>query len=249
MRLDKLFSELGILSRSEIKKELKNGKISVNDVPVKSADYRISPEHDRLCYNGTPVVYEEFVYYILNKPAGVISATEDRQCPTAMSLVPDRRKDLSLVGRLDKDTTGILLVTNDGQFLHELMSPKKHVSKTYYARIKGRVTEKEVLLFRQGLDIHDEKPTLPSELKILLSDEVSKIELTIYEGRYHQVKRMFESVGMEVLTLERLRIGGLALDPDHFPGICKKVSKSYLTDQIYQTDHSDKNLSESNLPF
>lgn len=233
MRLDKIFSNLGILTRKEVKEEIKKGKIKVNNEVVKKSDFDVNVEKDGITYKEQKVVYEEFVYYILNKPEGVITAREDNLNKTVMDLIDDPRSDLSPVGRLDKDTTGLLIITNDGAFLHELMSPKKHVSKTYKATIQGKVTEEDTKKFKEGLNIGDDKLTLPAELNILKSDEVSEIEVTIYEGRYHQVKRMFKSVGKEVLTLERISIGNLKLDESIKRGSYIKVTKDYLIDKIY----------------
>ena len=166
---------------------------------------------------------------MLNKPAGVISATEDAAARTVLDLIATKkRKDLFPVGRLDKDTEGLLLITNDGELAHRLLSPKKHVDKVYFARIAGRVTEEDREAFAIGVDIGDEKLTLPAELRILCSDEVSEIELTIREGRFHQVKRMFEAVGKEVIYLKRLSMGQLVLDDSLNVGAYRELTKEEL---------------------
>lgn len=165
-------------------------------------------------YQGQMVAYAEYEYYMLNKPAGVVSATEDKNDSTVLDLIDEKqRKDLFPVGRLDKDTEGLLLITNDGELAHQLLSPKKHVDKVYFARIDGKVTEEDVRKFAEGLEIGEEKPILPAHLEILKSEEISKIRLTIREGKFHQVKRMFHAVGKEVIYLKRLQMGSLVLDP------------------------------------
>ena len=163
---------------------------------------------------GQMVAYAEYEYYMLNKPAGVVSATEDKNDSTVLDLIDEKqRKDLFPVGRLDKDTEGLLLITNDGELAHQLLSPKKHVDKVYFARIDGKVTEEDVRRFAEGLEIGEEKPTLPAHLEILKREEISEIRLTIREGKFHQVKRMFHAVGKEVIYLKRLQMGSLVLDP------------------------------------
>ena len=163
---------------------------------------------------------------MLNKPAGVISAASDRQETTVIDLIKDRKRDnLFPVGRLDKDTEGLLIITNNGELAHRLLSPKKHVDKVYFARINGQVTQSDVDIFSRGVDIGDEKPTLPADLVICTSDEVSEIRLTIREGRFHQVKRMFQAVGKEVVYLKRLRMGGITLDERLKPGEYRRLTE------------------------
>ncbi|MDU7709184.1 MAG: 16S rRNA pseudouridine(516) synthase, partial [Clostridium sp.] len=164
-----------------------------------------------------------------NKPAGVISATEDPRQRTVIDLITSRqRDDLFPVGRLDKDTEGLLLITNDGALAHRLLSPKKHVDKVYYARIQGVVTAADAEAFAVGLDIGDEKRTLPAKLDILESGEISKIRVTIREGRFHQVKRMFQAVGKEVIYLKRLQMGSLKLDENLETGAYRELTKEEL---------------------
>lgn len=157
--------------------------------------------------------YEDFVYIMLHKPAGVVSATEDRRERTVLDLLGDGcKRDIFPAGRLDKDTEGLLLLTNDGELAHQLLSPRKHVDKTYYVQLQGTLTEEHCTLFTRGLDIGDEKLTLPAGLKILKAGEKSEALVTIQEGRFHQVKRMFQAVGCEVTYLKRLSMGPLVLD-------------------------------------
>lgn len=228
MRLDKFLVENQIGSRSEVKNYIKKGLVTKNGQLAKKPEEQINEAEDCICFKGQEIKYEPFVYYILHKPAGVITATEDKKQKTVLDLLKDEnRKDLFPVGRLDKDTEGLLLITNDGALAHNLLSPKKHVPKTYYAKVSGEVTEKEVQLFSEGLDIGDEKQTLPAKLKILAchtEEKISEIELTITEGRFHQVKRMFQAVGMEVVYLKRITMGNLVLDDTLPKGSYQKIS-------------------------
>ena len=186
----------------------------VNGEVVKKPELKINETTDQILCQGKKASYQKNIYLMLHKPAGVVSATEDNREKTVLDLVrpEDRKNGLFPVGRLDKDTEGLLLLTDDGELAHRLLSPKKHVDKTYYAKIDGQVTEEHVKQFREGLDIGDEKKTLPAVLTILLSGPVSEIEVTIHEGRFHQIKRMFEAVGCKVTYLKRLSMGSLVLD-------------------------------------
>ena len=213
MRLDKYLADMSIGTRSEVKSYIKQGKIEVDGCIVKAPEHKIAVGVQQVSYNGIPIVYETYVYYMLNKPAGVISATMDKQDKTVLDLISDtKRKDLFPVGRLDKDTEGLLLITNDGELAHRLLSPKKHVDKVYYAKVEGIVTEADQKTFEEGVQIGAGEVTKPAKLSILKSDEISEIELTIQEGKFHQVKRMFEAVGKKVIYLKRLSMGSLQLD-------------------------------------
>lgn len=229
MRLDKYLSEIGCGTRSEVKKEIAKGQVRVNDIVIKKPEFKLDTEADRVSFQETPVDYAEYEYYMLNKPGGVVSATEDPRETTVVDLIAQRhRQDLFPVGRLDKDTEGLLLITNDGVLAHRLLSPKKHVDKTYYAKILGKVTEEDVSVFADGIDIGDDKPTMPAKLVILNSGSESEIKLTIREGRYHQVKRMFCALGKEVLYLKRLTMGHLVLDETLKPGEYRKLTKKEI---------------------
>ena len=196
IRLDKYLADMGLGTRSQIKKEIRSGQVVVNGISICRPEVKIDTGQDKVIFHGEPVTYEEYEYFMLNKPAGVISAASDRQETTVIDLIKDRKRDnLFPVGRLDKDTEGLLIITNNGELAHRLLSPKKHVDKVYFARINGRVTQSDVDIFSRGVDIGDEKPTLPADLVICTSDEVSEIRLTIREGRFHQVKSMFQAVG------------------------------------------------------
>ena len=214
MRVDKLLSNVGVASRAELKKYCKQGLISVNGKVINNPGVQVDSENDDVRFNGEKMVYREFVYIMLNKPDGYISATFDKYDPIVLDLIDQSYLVFEPfpVGRLDKDTEGLLVLTNDGQLAHRVLSPKKHVPKTYYAKIQGKVTEEDILAFEKGVILDDGYETMPSQLKILKSDDMSEIELTIHEGKFHQVKRMFESVGKKVVYLKRLSMGKLKLD-------------------------------------
>lgn len=221
MRLDKYLAEMGVGTRQEVKKQIRQGKAAVNGTVVKAADTKIDENCDEVTICGRNISYVSYEYYMLNKPAGVVSATEDRRDTTVIDLIKEKkRKDLFPVGRLDKDTEGLLLITNDGDLAHRLLAPKKHVDKVYYAKIDGMVTEEDVKRFAEGIDIgaEEEEMTRPAKLDIMRSAEESEIRLTIHEGKFHQVKRMFLAVGKEVTYLKRERMGTLCLDENLKPG-------------------------------
>lgn len=219
IRIDKLLAHMGLGTRSEIKKAVKLGKVSVDGRVIKDSGLIVDPELAEVAFEGTPVVYRDVVYLMLNKPAGVISATEDSRERTVIDLLEpeDRLLEPFPVGRLDKDTVGLLLLTNDGQLAHELLSPRKHVAKTYEAEVHGNVGEEDKLLFATGVTLDDGYITMPAELHILSKEQreediFSTISLTIMEGKFHQVKRMFEAVGKKVIYLKRVSMGPLKLD-------------------------------------
>ena len=232
IRLDKYLADMGCGTRQEVKKLIRSGQVSVNGAVVKKPETKVEQTVQEVCLNGEKVGYESFEYYMLNKPAGVISATEDRSCQTVVDLIQEKkRKDLFPVGRLDKDTEGLLLITNDGELAHRLLSPKKHVDKCYFARVSGKVTEDDVRSFENGVNIGSlEQPeiTMPGKLEIITSDEISQIRLTIQEGKFHQVKRMFRAVGKEVIYLKRLRMGTLVLDENLSIGEYRPLTKEEL---------------------
>ena len=202
------------MSIYKLKKICKNGLVKVNGKVINNPGVQVDSESDDIRFNGEKIVYREFVYIMLNKPDGYISATFDKYDPIVLDLIDQSYLVFEPfpVGRLDKDTEGLLVLTNDGQLAHRVLSPKKHVPKTYYAKIQGKVTEEDILAFEKGVILDDGYETMPSQLKILKSDDMSEIELTIHEGKFHQVKRMFESVGKKVVYLKRLSMGKLKLD-------------------------------------
>lgn len=214
LRIDKVLSNVGYGSRAEIKRYCKYGIITVNGDVVNNPGLQVDPENDEIIFDGDAVSYREFVYIMLNKPDGYISATFDKYDPIVLDLIDPSYLAFEPfpVGRLDKDTEGLLVLTNDGKLSHRVLSPKKHVPKTYYAKIEGIVTEEDIKAFKKGVVLDDGYETMPAQLEILKSDEISEIELTIHEGKFHQVKRMFESVGKKVVYLKRLSMGKLKLD-------------------------------------
>ena len=206
MRLDKYLADMSLGTRSEVKDLIRKGKITVNEKTVKDASYQVK-DSDIVACSGQEVSYVEYEYYLLNKPQGYICALEDKRHPVIMELIRSKRKDLVPVGRLDLDTEGAILITNDGQLNHFLLSPKNHVPKTYYVETDKAIPETTVELFAQGIDLGD-FTAAPAELRLL---EERKAELTIHEGKFHQVKRMFEKAGCTVTFLKRLRFGPLDL--------------------------------------
>lgn len=222
IRLDKYLADMGAGTRQEVKRKIRKGLVSVNHETVNAPDLKIREGDDVVFLEGQEIGYAAYEYYMLNKPAGVVSATADPRDLTVVDLIREkRRKDLFPVGRLDKDAEGLLLITNDGALAHKLLSPRRHVDKTYYARIRGRVTQEDVRAFAEGLDIGEDgqsERTMPGILEVIASNTESEIRLTIQEGKYHQVKRMFRAVGKEVVYLKRERMGALVLDANLDPG-------------------------------
>ncbi|MEO4051883.1 pseudouridine synthase [Solibacillus sp. CAU 1738] len=214
MRLDKLLANMGYGSRKEVKQLLKQKAVTIDGVEVKDPAMKVDPEKQNVSVFGERVEYVEFIYLMMNKPQGVISATEDKYDKTVIDLLDPLAQHFKPfpVGRLDKDTEGLLLITNDGNLAHNLLSPKKHVPKVYYALIDGVVTQSDIDAFAQGVELEDGYMTMPGHLVILKSAEQSEIELTIQEGKFHQVKRMFEAVDKKVTYLKRLSMGSLKLD-------------------------------------
>ncbi|MCB7303306.1 pseudouridine synthase [Bariatricus massiliensis] len=229
IRLDKYLADMGVGTRSEVKNFIRRGMVTVDGAAASRPEQKIQPERQTVMVNGSQVCYVEFEYYMLNKPAGVVSAVTDTREKTVLDLLTGKkRKDLFPVGRLDKDTEGLLLITNDGELSHRLLSPSKHVDKTYFARIQGRATADDIRAFSEGIDIGDEKPALPAVLKILKTGDTSEVEITIQEGRFHQVKRMFEAVGKKVIYLKRLSMGSVVLDETLPPGGYRELTKEEL---------------------
>ena len=209
VRVDKILSELGFGSRQEIKKYVKAGKIRINDNIVKKSEEKLNSEVDKLFFEGKEVEVEEFETFILYKPAGYVCATKDNVHKTVMELIDSKRKNIVPVGRLDLDTEGILILTNDGDLNHRLVSPSSHVDKTYYAIFEGKLNENAVEMTKNGLDIGEGEVSKPAKLEIISSNEIM---LTIHEGKFHQVKRMVKALGGEVTYLKRVAFGGLRLD-------------------------------------
>ena len=223
MRLDKYLAEMGAGTRSELKKAVRAGRVTINGVKVKDSSIHVG-EDDVVSMDGIEIKYERFVYYLMNKPAGVISATEDPRERTVLDLIGgQQRRGLFPVGRLDKDTEGLLLITNDGELAHRLLSPGRHVDKVYFARLDGPVGERERELFAQGLRVDETLTAMPAVLEIL--EPANEVRVTIREGKFHQVKRMFAAVGREVLYLKRLSMGPLTLDNGLAAGAYRRLTE------------------------
>ncbi|WP_114296717.1 pseudouridine synthase [Anaerobacterium chartisolvens] len=225
-RLDKILSNLGYGTRKEIKQAVRSGLVKVDGIFVSDSGMHVDPYGSRIEIAGETVNYKKHIYVMMNKPPGVVSATYDKRLKTVADILPDSFKVFELfpVGRLDIDTEGLLLMTNDGQLAHGLLSPRRHVSKRYYAVVDGEVTGEDVLSFKEGITIDDGYTTMPSELQILEAGRQSKIELTIYEGKFHQVKRMFQAVGKRVEYLKRIQMGGLRLDEHLKTGASRELT-------------------------
>ncbi|NRN78601.1 Ribosomal large subunit pseudouridine synthase B [Lactobacillus helveticus] len=218
MRIDKYLANMNVGSRKEVHVLIKKGIVTVNGDVVKTPKQQVK-ESDEVLVDGQEVNYQKYHYFLMNKPKGVLSATEDRSQRTVISLLKlqDQYQGITPVGRLDKDTTGLLLLTNDGQLNHELLAPNKHVDKIYRAKIAGVADDETVKTFASGMTLGDGTKLKPAELKILAQDEEhdsSEIEIKIREGKYHQIKRMFGAVGMKVVELERISMGKLKLPKD-----------------------------------
>ena len=232
MRLDKFLVACAVGSRTEVKNFLKSGRVTVNGKKEKSAKLQINEDTDEICFDGEKLEYEEFVYYMMNKPQGVISATEDSKHKTVLDLMDDyaRAKEVFPVGRLDIDTHGLLLLTNDGKLAHALLSPKRHVDKTYLAQINGVMTDADVETFAQGVPLKD-FTCQPAKLELVSIDtekEESLVRVTIAEGKFHQIKRMVAYCGKEVVDLQRLTMGTLTLDENLKRGEWRRLSKEEL---------------------
>jgi len=232
MRLDKYLVACAVGSRTEVKNFLKSGRVTVNGKKEKSAKLQINEDTDEICFDGQKLDYEEFVYYMMNKPQGVISATEDPKHKTVLDLLDDlaRSKEVFPVGRLDIDTHGLLLLTNDGKLAHALLSPKRHVDKTYLAQINGVMTDEDIETFAQGIPLKD-FTCQPAKLELVSVDtekNQSLVRVTIAEGKFHQVKRMVAYCGKEVVDLQRLTMGTLTLDEDLKRGEWRRLTKDEL---------------------
>ena len=242
-RLDKILADSGLGTRSSVRDLIKSGTVKVNGISEKDPGKKVDTDMDEIIVRGELIDFRDKAYYMLNKPAGVITATEDKKQTTVIDLIKDKkRRDLFPVGRLDKDTVGLLLITNDGDLAHRLLAPGKHVKKTYLVRVDGIITDEIKSGIEKGVDIGDEKLTAPAELREIklledagvtaageqAADGVSEAEITITEGRYHEIKRMFEAFGLNVIYLKRLSMGGLKLDPDLQEGQWKILSEEEI---------------------
>jgi 16S rRNA pseudouridine516 synthase len=225
MRLDKFLCHMKKGTRSQVKKDIRAGLVTVNGVVVKNPDFSVDEKKDTVCCQGVPCFYETYVYYMLHKPAGVVSARSDRQEKTVIDLLcAEQQDDLFPVGRLDKDTEGLLLITNDGELAHALLSPKRHVEKEYECKLAHPLNDQEIEQLEQGVDIGEKQPTKPARVQVTADG----IRLVIMEGKFHQVKRMLQAVDNEVLYLKRIRMGNLVLDETLPKGSYRRLSEGEL---------------------
>lgn len=232
MRLDKVLAHYGIGSRKEVKNYIRKGYVTINDKVIKKDDFKVDIVHDEIFFDGQQVIYKEFVYLMLHKPANYISATKDNVHPTVLELIYGYENyDLFPVGRLDIDTEGLLLISNDGDFAHRLLAPSRNHAKLYYARINGVVTKEDSEVFKEGVVIDKSYKCKPANLKILSSNDThSEIEVEIFEGKFHQVKKMFLAIGKEVEYLKRIKIRDLELDTSLKKGEFRELTALELVD-------------------
>ncbi|MFU0788446.1 MAG: rRNA pseudouridine synthase [Virgibacillus proomii] len=230
MRLDKLLANAGVGSRKNVKTLLKKGYVTVNGAIIKNGTMHVDENSDVIKVNETAIHYQKYVYMMMHKPPGVISATEDKREKTVIDLLPSDIKRFRPfpVGRLDKDTEGLLLITNNGELAHQLLSPKKQVDKTYYAKVKGVVTEEDCNYFARGVRLNDGYITKPALLRIIQQGDVSEVEIVISEGKFHQVKRMFLAIDKKVIYLKRTKMGKLSLDSQLNLGEYRELSEDEL---------------------
>jgi 16S rRNA pseudouridine516 synthase len=227
LRLDRMLSGEGLGTRKEIKQMMGRGAVTVNGKCASRPEIKVNTDEDVVCMQGVQIVYREHIYIMMNKPAGVISASDDPKEPTVIDLLPKelRRPGLFPAGRLDRDTEGLLIITDDGKFAHSILSPKKHVSKQYIAIIDAPVTPDQIEIFENGIIIDGGYACLPAKLEIV---EETRVRVTIHEGKYHQIKRMFEALGREVLYLKRTDVGGLSLDKRLALGQSRQLAENEL---------------------
>lgn len=230
IRLDKILSNLGYGSRKDVKKVIKNGLVKVNGEIVRDSSYKINPYKAVIEIGDAVVKYREFIYLMMNKPKGVVSSTDDPISRTVIDLIDEKYRtfDPFPIGRLDKDTEGLLIISNDGKLAHNLLSPKKHVEKKYYVEVEGYVNEDDKKAFIEGVVIDGGYKTMPAQLEIIDSDEISKVFLTIKEGKFHQVKRMFKAVNKKVIYLKRVSMGKLELDESLSPGEYRELTEEEI---------------------
>lgn len=226
-RLDKLISSQGMYTRKEAQQMIKSGLVKVDGISIRDRGTHVDPDTAKVEINGKPFSLEKFVYLMLNKPKGVVSATNDRNVKTVVDLAPDEMKGRNLfpAGRLDITTTGFVLLTDDGDFAHRILSPKNHIEKTYEARLAERVTEAQLKQVAEGIVLGDGTECLPAKLRVLEDGDNPLVEIKICEGKYHQIKRMFAAAGNGVIELKRTQMGQLELDPHLAEGECRKLTE------------------------
>lgn len=229
VRLDKYLADIRIGTRREVKKYIKQGNVKLNNHVIKDSAYKVNINNDKVYFKGKLLSYSEYIYIMLNKPSGVVSATKDNFDKTVVDLIEKKYQlDLFPVGRLDKDSEGLLLLTNDGDLAHSLLSPKNKVAKVYYVELNGQIKDNHILQFKKGIKISDEFIALPAELEIIEAGDISKALITVFEGKFHQVKRMFLAIGLKVTYLKRTRIAQLEIDESLELGEYRHLTKSEI---------------------
>lgn len=230
-RLDKVLANMGYGSRKDVKSFIKAGLVSVNGKIILDNSFKVDPNNDMIQFKDEVVNYRKYVYLMMNKPQGLVSSTDDPFSRTVIDLLPEEYLIYKPfpAGRLDKDTEGLLLLTNDGQLAHQLLSPKKGVDKTYYVEVEGYVDESYIVAFKEGVVLDDGYKCLPAQLEIIQPDLISKVYLTIQEGKFHQVKRMFQSFDMRVVYLKRISMGPLKLDESLASGEFRELTEEELS--------------------
>lgn len=229
VRLDKYLADIRIGTRREVKKYIKQGNVKLNNHVIKDSAYKVNINNDKVYFKGKLLSYSEYIYIMLNKPSGVVSATKDNFDKTVVDLIEKKYQlDLFPVGRLDKDSEGLLLLTNDGDLAHSLLSPKNKVAKVYYVELNGQIKDDHILQFKKGIKINDEFIALPAELEIIEAGDISKALITVFEGKFHQVKRMFLAIGLKVTYLKRTRIAQLEIDESLELGEYRHLTKSEI---------------------
>ena len=233
-RIDKIIASQGKYSRSEVKKLVKDGRVTLDGKTVKSSDVKADPHISDIAIDGKSIGYKKHLYLMLNKPQGVVSATEDTDHKTVIDLVPKhlKRDGLFPAGRLDGDTVGFVLITDDGDFAHKILSPKNHIMKTYHATLQRHITQDDIDAFKKGIELKDGTLCLEAQVRALDRDE-PMAEIKICEGKYHQVKRMFAALGNKVVFLKRVKMGALALDESLEEGQCREITQEEL--ELIQT--------------
>jgi 16S rRNA pseudouridine516 synthase len=228
-RIDKIIASQGKYSRSEVKKLIKDGRVTIDGKAIKSSDIKADPNQNDIAIDGKSIGYKKHLYIMLNKPQGVVSATEDTDHKTVIDLVPKelKRDGLFPAGRLDGDTVGFVLITDDGDFAHRILSPKNHIMKTYHATLQRPVTQEDINAFKNGIELKDGTLCLEAQVKPLDSDK-PMAEIKICEGKYHQVKRMFAALGNKVVFLKRVKMGNLPLDENLEEGQCREITAEEL---------------------
>lgn len=242
-RLDKIIASTGKFSRREVKDLIRHGRVAVDGAAARSAEEKADPQRQEITVNGEPIAYRRYTWVMLNKPAGYLSATEDGRGATVLDLLPPdlQKQGLFPVGRLDKDTEGLLLLTNEGGLAHDLLSPKRHVDKVYYVRVEGRLTQDDCDAFEQGIVLPDGLECQSGKLEILSAGEISEAHVTIHEGKFHQVKRMLSSLGKPVLYLERVKMGNLPLDLALSRGSWRFLTADEVANLHRQTQNQGQN--------